>query len=138
MRGAIRSILSGRSPKGSAIDDTPRFEGAAVESETESGMANAFGKRGIPSKWTSSSKEGVGTAYSSSSRVWFTISHDILNEIYYPTIDHPQVRDLELLLTDGETFLHEEKRNLESAIACIEDDALGYRVFRPRGLLSHY
>ena len=128
MRAAIRSILSGSSAKRSAIDDTPRFEGAAVESEIESGMANAFGKPGIPPKWTSSSKEGVGTAYSSSSRVWFTISHGVLNEIYYPTIDHPQVRDLELLLTDGETFLHEEKRDLESEIACIEEDALGYRV----------
>ncbi|HKS75454.1 MAG TPA: hypothetical protein VJQ82_19755, partial [Terriglobales bacterium] len=99
-----------------------------MQSETESGARNAFGKPGIPPKWTSSSKEGVGTAYSSSSRVWFTISHGVLNEIYYPTIDHPQIRDLELLISDGHTFVHEEKRDLVSEIECIENDALGYRV----------
>jgi hypothetical protein len=31
----------------------------------------AFGRPGIPPGWTSSAKEGVGTAYSTGSRVWF-------------------------------------------------------------------
>ena len=31
----------------------------------------AFGRPGIPPRWISSAKEGVGTAYSTSSRVWF-------------------------------------------------------------------
>ena len=66
-------------------------------------LDEAFGRPGMPPKWTSSSKEGVGTAYSTSSRVWFTISHGILNEIYFPTIDHPQTRDMQFLITDGET-----------------------------------
>jgi glucoamylase len=88
----------------------------------------AFGAPGIPPKWTSSSKEGVGTAYSSSSRVWFTLSHGILNEIYYPTIDCPQVRDMQFLITDGETFFHEEKRDLTSEVSYIQRDSLGYRV----------
>ena len=88
----------------------------------------AFGHPGIAPRWTSSSKEGVGTAYSIASRVWFTLSHGILNEIYYPTIDRPQIRDMELLITDGETFFHEEKRDLNSAISYIEEHSLGYRV----------
>ncbi|GAB4342800.1 MAG: glucan 1,4-alpha-glucosidase [Candidatus Abyssubacteria bacterium] len=87
-----------------------------------------FGHPGIPPKWTSSSKEGIGTANSAASRVWFTLSHGIVNEVYYPTIDHPQIRDLQLLITDGETFLHEEKRDLRSEIQYIERDTLGYRV----------
>jgi Glucodextranase, domain N len=87
-----------------------------------------FGRPGMPPRWTSSSKEGVGTAYSSSSRVWFTISHGILNEIYFPTIDHPQTRDMQFLITDGESFFHEERRDLDSKIESIEADALGYRV----------
>ena len=49
----------------------------------------AFGAPGMPPRWTSSEKQTVGTAYSASSRVWYTISHGILNEIYYPTIDRP-------------------------------------------------
>jgi glucoamylase len=88
----------------------------------------AFGWPGIPPRWTTSSKEGVGTASASSSRVWFTISHGILNEVYYPTIDHPQVRDLELLITDGESFFHEEKRDLAHQTECLTQGSLGYRV----------
>ena len=91
-------------------------------------LLEAFGRPGTPPKWTSSSKSGVGTAYSTSSRVWFTISHGVLNEIYFPTIDHPQTRDMQFLITDGETFFHEERRDLDNEIECIEPNALGYRV----------
>ncbi|MBI3655077.1 MAG: glucan 1,4-alpha-glucosidase [Acidobacteria bacterium] len=89
---------------------------------------HAFGRPGIPPRWTSSSKEGVGTAYSTSGRVWFTLSHGILNEVYYPTLDRPQTRDLQFLITDGESFFHEEKRDLESKIEYIGRHTLGYRV----------
>lgn len=91
-------------------------------------LHEAFGRPGMPPRWTSSSKEGVGTAYSTSSRVWFTLSHGILNEIYFPTIDHPQTRDMQFLITDGATFFHEERRDLDSRIESIDADALGYRV----------
>ena len=47
----------------------------------------APGWPGIPARWTSSAKSGVGTALGAGSRVWFTISHGILNEIYYPSVD---------------------------------------------------
>jgi glucoamylase len=87
----------------------------------------AFGAPGVPPRWTSSVKDAVGTAYSASSRVWFTCSHGILNEIYHPTIDHAQVRDMEFLVTDGETFLHEEKRDLLSTFEYIHPEALGVR-----------
>ena len=75
-------------------------------------QGEAFGAPGLEPRWTSSVKDAVGTAYSASSRVWFTCSHGILNEIYHPTIDRAQVRDMEFLVTDGETFVHEEKRDL--------------------------
>jgi glucoamylase len=88
----------------------------------------AFGAPGIPPRWTSSSKEGVGTAYSTSSRVWFTLSHGVLNEIYYPTIDRPQIRDLEFLITDGKTFFHEEKRDLKWELEYVARHTLGFRI----------
>jgi glucoamylase len=50
----------------------------------------APGWPGIAPRWTSSAKEGVETSASYQSRVWFTISHGILNEIYYPRIDQAQ------------------------------------------------
>jgi glucoamylase len=87
----------------------------------------AFGAPGLEPRWTSSVKDAVGTAYSASSRIWFTCSHGILNEIYAPAIDKPQVRDMEFLVTDGETFVHEEKRDLETTFEYIHDEALGVR-----------
>ncbi len=33
----------------------------------------AFGRPGIEPRWSSSTKEAVGTAYSRSSRIWFTV-----------------------------------------------------------------
>ena len=88
----------------------------------------AFGSPGIAPKWTSGAKDAVGTAYSASSRVWFTMSRGVLTEIYYPTIDRPQVRDVEFLISDGQTFVHEEKKHLVHTIERIAPDALGYRV----------
>lgn len=88
----------------------------------------AFGKPGIPPRWTRSEKEGVGTAYNTASRIWFTLSHGILNEVYFPTVDFPQIRDLEYLLSDGESFFHEEKRDLTTKLEYIDTHALGYRI----------
>ena len=48
--------------------------------------AFAPGWPGIPGRWTSAAKSGVGTALAGSP-VWFTLSHGILNEIYAPRID---------------------------------------------------
>jgi hypothetical protein len=53
-----------------------------------------FGAPGIEPRWTSSAKEGLGTAYHTSCRIWFTLSHGIVNELYYPTVDQPNTRDL--------------------------------------------
>ena len=91
-------------------------------------LREAFGRPGISPRWTSSSKEGIGTAYSTSSRVWFTISYGILDEIYFPTIDHPQTRDTQFLITDGGSFFHEERRDLVHKTIYPEQNALFYRL----------
>ncbi|MEA2648214.1 MAG: glucoamylase, partial [Candidatus Binataceae bacterium] len=88
----------------------------------------ASGAPGIAPRWSRSAKDAVCTAYSSVSRVWFTVSAGILNEIYFPTIDQPQVRDLQFLITDGETFFHEERRNLESTTEYLDQRGLGVRI----------
>jgi glucoamylase len=88
----------------------------------------AFGAPGIEPRWTSSAKEGIGTAYHTSCRLWFTLSHGIVNEIYYPHVDQPNTRDFQFLITDGETFCHEEKRDLEHRIEYPERDCLFYRL----------
>jgi glucoamylase len=56
------------------------------------------------------------------------MSHGTLNEIYYPTIDRPQTRDMELLFTDEETFVHEEKRDFTYDFSYLDPDAPAVRV----------
>ena len=91
------------------------------------GGKEAFGKPGIEPRWTHSNKTGAGTAYSASSHLWFTLWEGIVTELYYPTVDRPQLRDLQFLVTDGKTFFHEEKRDLNHAMERIDDHVLGYR-----------
>jgi glucoamylase len=88
----------------------------------------AFGAPGIEPRWTSSAKSGIGTAYNSSSCLWFTLSHGIVNEIYCPRVDSPNTRDLQFLITDGESFCHEERRDLLHEIEYPEQNALFYRL----------
>ena len=75
----------------------------ATTDDDTANQSGAFGRPGIEPRWTRSAKDAVGTAYSASSRVWFTLSAGILNEVYYPTIDRPQIRDLQFLMTGGES-----------------------------------
>lgn len=91
-------------------------------------IGGAFGHPGIPPTWSISTKDGIGTAYAVSSRVWFTLAKGILTEIYFPTIDRPQIRDAQFLITDGATFFHEERRDLDGKVERLDEHALGYRV----------
>ena len=88
----------------------------------------APGWPGIPPRWTSSAKTGVGTAFNRSSRLWFTLSHGILNEIYFPRVDMACTRDLGLMVTDGSSFFSEEKRHCKFEVAPIEPGVPGYRL----------
>lgn len=88
----------------------------------------AFGGPGIEPTWSHSNKEGVGTAFSADSRLWFTLWRGIVTEVYYHRIDLPQLRDLQFLLSDGATFFHEEKRDLRTTTVRRGDHALAYRT----------
>jgi glucoamylase len=88
----------------------------------------APGWPGIPARWTSSAKDGVGTALSPASRVWFTFSHGILNEIYYPRVDQACTRDLGLIVTDGREFFSEEKRHADHQVTYLTAGVPAYRL----------
>ncbi len=88
----------------------------------------APGGPGLPPRWTRGAKDAVGTAYSTASRVWYTLAAGILTEVYYPTIDTPQIRDLQFLVTDGATFFHDERRNTRSTIDCLDEASLGFDI----------
>jgi len=93
--------------------DTPRY---------------APGWPGIPPSLTSSAKTGVGTAHSDQSPLWFTFSHGILNELYYPGVDQACMRDMEFIITDGKDFFSEEKRHAKSVANCPTEGVPAYRL----------
>ena len=78
---------------------------------TDSNTRFAPGWPGIPPRWTSSAKTGAGTALNQHSKVWFTLSHGILNEVYFPRVDQACTRDFGFIVTSGNDFFSEEKRN---------------------------
>jgi glucoamylase len=75
----------------------------------------ATGSPGMDPRWTRSDKDGVGCAYSALSRVWFTVSKGFLNEVYYPTIDRPQIRDLQYLGSCWRRYNHDGYGQREDA-----------------------
>ncbi len=88
----------------------------------------AFGAPGIEPRWTSSAKDGIGTAYATSANVWLTLSDGIVNEVYFPHVDTPNTRDLQFLVTDVEIFYQEKKRGLLHQIEYPDKNALLYRL----------
>jgi glucoamylase len=91
-------------------------------------FTSAPGWPGLPPRWTSAAKSGVGTALGDTSRIWFTVSHGILNEVSYPRVDQACTRDLGLIVTDGRGFFSEEKRHAAHSVACLAEGVPAYRL----------
>ncbi|HXY96240.1 MAG TPA: glycoside hydrolase family 15 protein [Steroidobacteraceae bacterium] len=72
-------------------------------------MSAAPGGPGLSPTWSSSDKEMVGCSLGPA-RLWFTIGGGIVNEVYYPRVDIPQIRDLGFIVGDGAGFWVEVKR----------------------------
>ena len=92
------------------------------------GTGQAPGWPGIPPRWTSSAKQGVGSAASGASRVWFTLSHGILNEVFSPRLDQTCIRDMGILVSDGRGFFSEEKRHTKTALGYVEPGVPAYHL----------
>lgn len=88
----------------------------------------APGWPGLEPRWTSSAKSGVGTALSTQSQLWFTLSHGVFDEIYYPRIDHACIRDMGHLVASGNDFFSEEKRDCTYEVAFLEEGVPAYRL----------
>jgi glucoamylase len=95
------------------------------------------GAPGWQARWTSSAKSGVGTSLSGASRIWFALSHGILNEVYFPRIDTACTRDLGLIVTGSGRYFSEEKRDTGSQIEPFEPGVPAYR-FTNRSLDGRY
>ncbi|MEP7081245.1 MAG: hypothetical protein ABI784_10985, partial [Ginsengibacter sp.] len=94
----------------------------------ESKISNPPGAPGVAPRWTSSAKSGVGKSVNPSSDVIFTLSHGILNEIYFPREDLACIRDMEFIVTDGEDFFSEEKRDTDHEIKWVKEGVPAFHI----------
>jgi len=86
------------------------------------------GAPGLTPRWTSSAKSAVGTAMTAASRIWFTISHGILNEVYYPRVDVACTRDFGFVVTGPNGYFSEEKREADHEITNLEEGVPAFRL----------
>jgi len=87
----------------------------------------APGGPGLPGRWTSGQKGGVGTALGGSA-IWFTLSHGILNEVYAGRMDRAAIRDLGLVVTADGGYFSEEKRHAVHAVHLPVTGVPAYRL----------
>ena len=80
---------------------------------------DAPGAPGVVPTWAPAFKQAVGTAYEKKTAycpIWFTLAQGIVTEVFYPHVDHTQVGDLQLLVTDGKKFFSEQKKDVLSSV----------------------
>lgn len=100
--------------------EAPSFRSAAVG-------------RGATPTWTTGAKNGIGTAYydprvgPSMSNVWYTLSHGTLTEVYYPDVSSANLRQMQWVVSDGETFVDTEETDTNQVVELVFPDALVYR-----------
>ncbi len=87
----------------------------------------APGAPGTASDWVPGDKDAFGTAQGTASKVWYTASRGTLNEVYYPRIDTPSLRDSQFVVTDGSTFTDREDRDATHQVQLLSPDSLTYR-----------
>ena len=51
--------------------------------------------------WATAAKNGFGTSVSLSSKVWFRLANGVMTEVFYPTVDLPNVQTLQLYVDTG-------------------------------------
>ncbi len=98
----------------------------AAPSQAAAGAAP--GAPGTPSDWVPGDKDGFGTARGTASKVWYTLSRGTLNEVFYPRIDTPSLRDSQFVVTDGSTFTDREDRDSTHQVQLLSSDSLTYRL----------
>ena len=88
---------------------------------------DAPGAPGASTTWRTGDKDGVGTALSRASKVWYTLTEGTLSEVYYPAADTANVRDLSFVVTDGSTFTQRETDHTTRTVRLTDPRSLTYR-----------
>jgi glucoamylase len=77
--------------------------------------------------WLPANKTGFGTSYTTASNVWFTLEGGRLSEVYYPRIDTPSVRNLDFVVTDGQSFAV-QAQDASTFTRLVNPESLTYQI----------
>jgi glucoamylase len=88
--------------------------------------APAPGAPGAREDWASADKQGFGTATGTRSRVWFTLGHGVLTEVFHPDLGTPSVRDLELVVS-GDGWVDRESEDTVPEVRMLDGRGLTYQ-----------
>lgn len=78
--------------------------------------------------WARADKDAAGTSTSGASPVWFTVAGGIITEVFFPDIDTPQIRDFQLMITDGATFFHDFQHDFTHVTSYPDPGAMAVRI----------
>jgi len=88
----------------------------------------APGAPGMPAHWTPGCKSGIGKSINSPSDVSFTIGNGTVNEVFFPREDIACIRDIEFLVTDGNDFFSEEKKDTTHTIKWMKEGVPAFHL----------
>lgn len=89
--------------------------------------ARAPGAPGDDAHWPSAAKNGFGTSNTLASKVWFTLNNGVMTEVYYPTLDVPNVQTLQLFVVsaDGKR-IETEAEDMDHRVEVLDPNALTF------------
>ena len=81
----------------------------------------APGAPGLDAHWPSAAKNGFGTSNTLASKVWFTLNNGVMTEVYYPTLDVPNVQTLQLIIVTPEGKVEIESQDTNHSLTVTDD-----------------
>jgi len=97
-----------------------------IVSAQVSGLAP--GRPGADAHWPTARKQAFGTANTLQSKVWFTLADGVLTEVFYPTLDTPNVQTLQLLIVTPDGKIETEQNDTIHSVELLDGGrSLSYR-----------
>lgn len=81
---------------------------------------------GQDAHWPSAAKNGFGTSNTLASKVWFTLNGGVLTEVFYPTLDVPNVQSLQLVIVQAGSVQTESEHTVHR-IEVLDPRSLTFR-----------
>lgn len=86
------------------------------------------GQPGNDAHWPTAAKQGFGTANTARSKVWFTLANGVMTEVYYPTLDVPNVQMLEFIVVSADgKHIETEVEDTIHRIEILDSKSLTFR-----------